>query len=85
MARKTVAVADLREWVNFQLGTSTSSPSFRMGLQSVIEQVLHGTGNYRGFRYLIESEVPSGEKPGIRAIDSSDKFWNTDNTRVYYF
>lgn len=84
MARKTVDVADLKEWVNFQLGTSTSSPSFRMGLQSVLEQVLHGTGNYRGYRYLTEKEVPAGEKPGIRYEASGDKFWNTDKTRVHY-
>ncbi len=58
--RKTVAVDDLRSKVNHCLAESTCSPEVRRGMISVLETILHDTGNYRGFTYL-ESAVPSWE------------------------
>lgn len=61
MARKTIEVNTLREWVNTRLAIAGSShylpegmtpeEAFRLGAASLLEQVLHASGNYRGFRY----------------------------------
>ena len=37
----------------------------RQGLINSLEYVLHASGNYYGFRYLFQAEVPTGELPGI--------------------
>ena len=53
----------------------------------VLEDVLLDSGNYKGFRYLTEAEVPEGFKPGINSdSDNSDtKFTNCDSTRIHYY
>lgn len=66
MARKTYGVKALVERVNTMLATPNSTlwmkapgkdrdltpeEAFRMGMISVLESVLHETGNYKGFGY----------------------------------
>ncbi|MAH07439.1 hypothetical protein CMI38_04285 [Candidatus Pacearchaeota archaeon] len=65
---------------------------WRQGVMLMVEKVLMDSGNYKGFGYLTEDEVPKGELPGIRmgnvAPDGTlmdNRFENTDNTRVRYF
>ena len=93
MPRKTINVADLTHTANHLLRVSTCDPNIRKGIMNMIEHVLHETGNYRGFRYLMMNELPPGEsKPGINYDpttnmpfpDMADRFGNTDNTRVQY-
>ena len=57
---------------------------WRQGVMLMVEQVLMDSGNYKGFGYLTENEVPKGALPGIRR-DEADIFENTDSTRVRYF
>lgn len=88
MPRKTFNVDELRDRVNRMLETPDSSlylkapgtdremtpaEAFRMGLCSVIEGILHETGNYKGFGYhgMIE-------RPGL-AWEIPD-----ETRRVYY-
>jgi hypothetical protein len=91
MARKTINVTDLIETINTSIAISTCSAETRQGMMNVLEGVLHSTGNYRGFRYLTQDEVPVGEKPGINCFKSEtentyeSRFLNTDRTRVQYF
>ena len=87
MARKTVDVDALRIKVNSMLANSTGSISERIGMFQVLEDVLLDSGNYKGFRYLTEAEVPEGFKPGINSdSDNSDtKFTNCDSTRIHYY
>jgi hypothetical protein len=87
MARKTVSVDFVRDTVNKALATGYCGADVREGMRAVLCEVLHSTGNYRGFRCLTESEVPLGHKPGIRWVDHDDKFdfTDTDDTRVHYF
>jgi hypothetical protein len=60
-------------------------------MMNALEYVLHESGNYRGFRYLLAAEVPAGAKPGViyeghlPHPDIEKRFANTDNTRVQYF
>ncbi len=92
MSRKTIDVNDLRETVNAVLADSSLAGSdgavYRRGMIAVLEEVLHRTGNYKGFQYLGSESVPHGEKPGINWGFDNDydaRFFNTDSTRVRYF
>lgn len=88
MARKTVSVDYLRDTVNKALATSTCGREAREGMDAMLCDVLHSTGNYRGFRYLVESEVPVGHQPGIRYDHNTDgwsNFSNADDTRRHYY
>ena len=87
--RKTLDVEDLINTINHVLRTHVGSIDHRKGVQNTIEYVLHKTGNYKGFRYLTNDEVPAGELPGVRYSDDGilpypERFENTDSTRVQY-
>ncbi len=64
-AKLTMKVADLKDFVNHMLKNSTCSEKERDGAIQVLEHFLHVTGNYKGFIYLNECEVPIGHKAGI--------------------
>lgn len=59
-ARKTVSVEAIVDQVNASLKESTCSPDIRYGMCTVVEQVLMESGNYRGFRFLSQEELPNG-------------------------
>lgn len=88
--KKTTKVEGLRNWANEQLKNTHagvySTPEYRQGVISMLEFVLHETGNYHGFRYLDQRELPDGVMPGIwwNRIAAESSFKNTDRTRVYY-
>lgn len=88
--RKTVKVDDLVEQANQMLRVSTCKPEVRQGIINFLEHFLWETGNYKGFRYLLQEEVPEGEKPGV-VYEGGLPHWNyelrfkdTDCTRVQY-
>ena len=94
MARKTVEVEMMRKKANKMLASSYatwSKPDYRWGVILMIEDMLHATGNYNGFRYLDNFEVADGVLPGVRRGEDGDtlsyeeRFENTDETRRYYF
>ncbi len=64
-SRKTVDVDEVRIKINDMLRLSTVSRDVRRGMQTAIEEILYMTGNYKGFRYLDQTEVPEGQRPGI--------------------
>lgn len=53
MPRKTHAVLEAKKKANLLLGLKGEefTPEFRQGVISMIEAILHSTGNYRGFKY----------------------------------
>lgn len=86
--RKTVDINAIIEMANTLLKESTSPAGkhIRHGVQLLLEDILHESGNYRGFRYLNQSEVPEGDLPGIiwnGNDDGSHSF--PDETRVQYY
>ena len=87
--RKTVDVEFLRTFVNSTLQhTPDGQKDYRQGVITVLESVLHKTGNYRGFGYLTEEDMENTTHniPGIRlAPGTKDKWENTDETRIKYF
>ena len=89
--RKTIEISKLVEMANGILQNSGSDcVGIRQGIMNLVEAALFETGNYKGFRYLDETEVSADSLPGIRdtVISSTrgpDNFKNTDRTRVRYF
>ena len=87
--RKTINVSELTEMVNSICKNSDPDMyDVRQGAINVLDAVLHKTGNYKGFRYLLADEV-FGE-PGVNYVDGKPhpdyilRFRNTDRTRVEY-
>lgn len=85
MARKTQNVAELTKWVNVRLQTPESTLSdllkdmtpeqaFRFGQASLLEQVLHATGNYKGWN------IPASERN-----DDGTTRDGADETRRFYY
>lgn len=87
--RKTFDVAELVNLVNGIC--KDSDPEYaerRQGAMNVLECILHQTGNYKGFRYLMNGQC-SGN-PGVRykdgnILDYPARFEDTDRTRVMYY
>ena len=90
--KKTFNVDEYRKMVNEFLALSECSLDMRQGMITMLEEILHRTGNYKGFQYLMQDKVPPGEKPGINCnstglIESTpeiERFRFTDPTRVRY-
>jgi hypothetical protein len=80
--KKTIKVELMKETVNRMLSQGILGLDYRMGAISILEAVLLDTGNYDGYRYLCENEVPCLQQPGIR--EGAD-FNNTDMSRRYYY
>jgi hypothetical protein len=89
-SRKTIHVEDIVKSLNWQLANEHQEHNGgRAHMMTFVEDILHKTGNYRGFRYLEQHEVPVNCKPGIRhpVVPGNDdkRFWDTDPTRVKYY
>lgn len=90
-SKKTIKVDDLRIAINKRIAEDEHwNPDVRQELIYVLEDILHRTGNYRGFQYLGQDEVPADHKPGINwepglFEDPELRFAHTDPTRVKYY
>ena len=53
-ARRTVEVANQLKWANTQLARTDAyaDTSFKRGICSMIESILHCSGNYSGFGFI---------------------------------
>lgn len=93
MGRKTTNVVEIITAFNDWLKRSTTSPEFRLGMISAADTVLHRSGNYRGFRYLLESEVPTGQLPGMVMLGTVEETpielrfqeGRVDQSRIQFF
>lgn len=90
MTRKTVSVENIKLMINHILANGYDTPDTRLGQIVLVESILHETGNYKGFRYLLANEVPEGELPGIRygeegILPYPVRFENTDSTRICFY
>ena len=92
IVKKTIKVEDIVNSLNWQLANSHlthEANGGRAAMMMFVEDILHKTGNYHGFRYLEQHEVPNGCRPGIQPKVTEgnvekDRFLNTDPTRVRY-
>jgi hypothetical protein len=85
--RKTIRVDKLVEEINQKLCNSSCEPNIRIGMIIILEDILHATNNYYGYRYLVNNEVPSGQKPGVIHFDKGSKEETEfpDRSRRRYF
>ena len=52
MSKKTVPVLEMLEFANESLACKDHSIEFKEGICSMIEKILHKSGNYNGFMFL---------------------------------
>ena len=69
--RKTIDVLEMKNLANEILsvknvGSEYSSYEYKLGVITMIETILHNTGNYRGFMFIDPSNSESGT-PGYVA------------------
>ena len=52
--KKTIKVQEMLDYANYQLGRTDeyATKEFKVGITAMIEQILHLTGNYRGFMFI---------------------------------
>ena len=62
MSKKTVNVLTLLEWANYNLkrGDEFATVDFKSGICSMIEMVLHESGNYEGFMFQDNDDSDTG-------------------------
>ena len=99
MAKKTIKIEDLRKITNNMLLHSVDEwIDQRQGAMSLLEDILHKTGNYKGFGYLSSRDMlqsNGGTTVGIntnkwpdavkKKMTYAEQFKGTDKTRVYYY
>ena len=87
--RKTINVAEVRYTVNNILKDSAYDDDrhqqWRMGMILLLEDILHKTGNYKGYSYLTQDEIIPDCRPGVRYENGKSNFVDTDDTRRYYY
>lgn len=84
--RLTVKVSEMVKNVNRMLRESTCDAKVREGMIAVLESTLHATGQYNGFGYLTQEEVPPGENAGIlKTGDMNRPVVFPDETRRFYY
>ena len=84
MSRKTIDVEQLKLEVNRRNKHSTCDEDVRRGWNSLLELVLHATGNYRGFNMYTHSDVPAGKLAGIVRHEDGRVEFPDDSRRFYY-
>ena len=90
MTRKTQTIDEIVTRANEYLRiTDADMRGRRQGVIDFVTGMLMQTGNYHGFRYLLEYEVANGIG-GINYVDGvphpnmSERFANTDATRIRF-
>ena len=84
------------EIVNLRNKKSTCCPEVRQGWNSLLEEILHANGDYKGFGYYTNFDLPVALNPGIRYVadksglrspcdNRQERFKNCDDTRRHYY
>jgi len=84
--RKTIDIEKIVELVNATNSCEVSTKEQRNAVSFLLEDILHETGNYQGFRYLTSCDLPEGIEPGI-VFDKSGEHNHVypDPSRIQYF
>ena len=90
MKRKTISVEALKNRINNSLKMSGDDyKEGRRALMSTIEDILHETGNYKGFGFITKDErvlANSNLSYGMyKGEDGQYYFDGCDRTRVFYY
>lgn len=90
--RKTADISTIIETANGILAGTwpSNTKEYRAGVIVLLENIIHGADQWRGFRYLTNHELPDDVLPGVRyrvdgtIPDYPERFANTDDTRRVY-
>jgi len=97
MSRKTFKVEDLKRQVNhFMLHSADENIEGRLAASSLLENVLHDTGNYRGFNFLSHVDMEASDngtvaginvtrEKGCESMTYEERFVNCDMSRRFYY
>lgn len=90
MPRKTIAIEDIKGKVNDTLLHSFDSDTGgRSAVAALLSSILHDADQYKGFNYLTEDMMKmsiNGTSVGIKFDKpETEKFVDTDGTRVFYY
>ena len=97
MPRKTIEVEKIKAKVNHYLKHSEDHrQEGRIASSTLLEIILHETGNYRGFNYLSKVDMEAskhGTVPGINtdrergaeSMTMEERFEGCDESRRYYY
>jgi hypothetical protein len=80
--KHTIRIADLIALVNERNRVSVCPPDIRHGWNAILEEVLHGADAYKGYGYLTQFDVPTGQQPGMLGSPENRTF--PDESRRYY-
>jgi hypothetical protein len=60
--RKTIEVSEMLEWANNHLKRTDeyANKGFKSGISTMIEKILHDTGNYKGFGFINNDDSETG-------------------------
>ncbi len=77
MARKTIPVDDLKTWTNDFNTNPSTTPQERIAINWMMERVLHDTGNYKGFQWILPGglRVPTGDIMDNKYDDSRRRYY----------
>lgn len=77
-SKKTLQVQPLLETANLTLANPELSKEFKMGVATMIERILHSSGNYEGFQFLRNWKSKDFvEAPSIHDEDYYDRIYWT--------
>lgn len=65
-ARKTIDVESIKKFANEQLAHPNNSLEEKLGIMTMIEQILCKTGNYNGYMFL---KLTDGTPPALGTYD----------------
>lgn len=82
---KTIPVDAITARINnFLRLDAGANRSDRLTACSILESILMDTGNYKGFQYLLASDLPEGVDPGIIPDYRTGKHVYPDDSRRRY-
>lgn len=83
--RKTIPIVRLIGHANKFLKYSENEMSdARLCMRHFISSILHETGNYKGFRYLVEKDMEKGKTFGIKYNEQLDCNGEKYTTTTYH-
>jgi len=90
MARKTINVESIKKLVNdFLLNSADEKTVERRSYCAILEELLHQTGNYKGFNYLTGIDMETSEHGTTVGIvyDHDHPLTGSvsDPTRIFYY
>ena len=81
---KQITIEHVIRIVNRNNRIGTCSREHRQGQNALLEEILHITDSYAGYRFLTKEETPAGHPPG-RALDSTGYVTFPDDSRRHYY